>query len=168
MKRKTKILVKFIFIIFLLNLTKNSYSFEKINISKISKERLEGYLSGQFFSYVENNFISNSSGVFFFLSDDGDYSVIAFCPDFRVDRCDLNHIKFRTQYRCEKISNQKCRLIFKNNKLKQKKFQKYNRLDFKKFFLLKDSKSINKIKNYTSEIRARTFQEISGDDLYTN
>lgn len=136
----------------------------KNKISIFSKNRLEGYIKGKFFSYVLNTKISNSSGIYFFLSEDGQYSTIAYCPDFSNDRCIKDHIKFRTEYRCKKISKQKCKLIYTEKKfvlknVNEKKF-------FKSLILLQN---LNKNENeLTSEIRAITYQENSSDQDFNN
>ena len=164
MKKRNKVTLILIFFSFLLNSSKAS---EKIVISSFSLERLKNYQKGKFFSNEENIAISNSSGLYFYLSKNGKYSIIAFCPDFNEDQCSKNHIKFKSKYRCEKISKNDCKLIFNGNKYF------FNNININKilknidiYFLVQQSpKNIIK-KKYSSEIRATTYNEISDDEKY--
>lgn len=164
-KRKNKLLFYLIFFfIIIVNFRLEAVEKNSQEISFFSKQRLDNYIKGSFFSYVQNTSIKNSTGLFFFLSKDGQYSTIGFCPDFVSERCIKDHIKFRTEYRCQKISKQKCKLIFTEKKLvlintNEKEF-------FKSLILVKNLKK--KENELTSEIRATTYQENSSDQDFNN
>lgn len=79
-KRKNKLLL-FCFIFFLITIANKPLKAEEKNNQEISffqKKRLDNYISGSFFSYVQNTTIKNSTGLYFFLSKDGQYSTIGF------------------------------------------------------------------------------------------
>ena len=165
-KRKNKLLL-FCLIFFTITIVNNPLKAAEKNNQEISffqKKRLDDYIGGSFFSYVQNTTIRNSTGLYFFLSRDGQYSTIGFCPDFVADRCIKDHVKFRTEYRCKKISKQKCKLIYTEKKfvLKNTNEKKF----FKSLILLQN---LNKNENeLTSEIRAITYQENSSDQDFNN
>ena len=97
----------------------------KIQVSKTTLTRLENYIDQSFFSVEQNRKASNISSLFFFISKDGNYSVISYCADFYEYACNLDHLKFKANKRCEKISKQECSQIMdRKNLLKDNKTYK--------------------------------------------
>lgn len=98
---------------FLFNIKVNGN--EKITISNFSYSRAIGYLEGNFFSFSENKNITKAIGMYFALSESGQNTSLSYCQDF-IMTCDKNLVKIRTKMLCERISNEKCRVIFNEDK----------------------------------------------------
>lgn len=142
-----------------------SYSQEKILISEHTLLKLNGYLKGKFFSKRYDNHIANVSGLYFFISEDGQYSAMSFCPDFEANNCIVNHESYRAKYLCEKIASQTCyKIFFKNKFIKNQK--KVN--DLNSFFVEKNFSKVENIKKnivlLSTENKAITFEEQSSDN----
>ena len=112
---------------------KNKYLFKYssdeniINISEKNLDRLRTFFLGNFFSYEQNNYQSNASGVYFALSITGNASVLSFCNEV-INNCILNNMKFITKKKCERISNERCFIIASGNKIiLNKKIYKVNK-----------------------------------------
>jgi hypothetical protein len=168
--RKNNIVFKTFFSLVLISLISfflmqsKSHSQEKILISEHTLLKLNGYLKGKFFSKRYDNQIANVSGLYFFISKDGQYSAMSFCPDFEVNNCIVNHEDYKTKYLCQKIAGQTCyKIFFKKKFIKNQK--KVN--DLNSFFVDKHFSKVENIKKkialLSTENKAITFEEQSSD-----
>lgn len=125
-KRKTKIFTNIVFFFFIFNfcqiaesqsfIKKNTIQVNKISKKGVSKEvysRIEGYLKGRFYSTNLNRNLFQVSGIFMSISENGSNSSISFCDADSFDLCTEQHLAFQTLKRCEKISTEKCYLVFR-------------------------------------------------------
>lgn len=101
---------------------KNSYLYKysstdtEIAISNNNFKRLQEFFKGSFFSYEQNNYQTNTSGVFFALSKSGNGSVMSFCNE-EINECILSNMQFITKTKCERITREKCFIIAYNDKI---------------------------------------------------
>lgn len=102
------------------NFEHTNKSNELIKISDKSFERINGYLSGNFYSYENKKKVSNAIGLYFALSNDGTSTAFSYCEDYLMT-CDKTLVKIKTKLRCEKISNQNCFIIFFGDKFVKNK-----------------------------------------------
>jgi len=156
MKRINKFCA-FILIFFFIN--DANAQLNKIKVSKTTLNRLYGYLDQSFFSVERNNDISNITSLYFFISKDGNFSVISYCADFYENACDISHQKFKANKRCERISKQDCFLAMdrKNLLINEKIYKNVTHENIKEMFatipsLLKSNKEDEK--NYYSDMSA--------------
>ena len=142
----------------------------KIQISNTTLTRLEGYIDQSFFSIERNNKISNITSLFLFISKDGNYSVISYCADFFEYACNLDHLKFKANKRCERISKQEClQIMDRKNLLKDnktyKKITKKNILEH--FAVVQSPVAKDQEKKFYSDIAAvllRDFDQVGYDN----
>ena len=136
---------------------------DKIKISELQFKRLNDYLNGNFFSFEQNNYQKNVKGIYFSISQSGNTSVISYC-DQDVIYCVTDNLKFQTNFKCERISNEKCYIILIEdnivfNKKKTpltKEISKYKN----NFFKLQKSNEKQKI----SDIRAKSYRDRESND----
>ena len=123
--QRNKLVILF-FIINFLFYTKGSYSesfikkqtfkiieAKKIEISKKNMNRINGYLSGSFYSQNLSKKFINVSGIYYAISKDGNNSSISFCDADHFNLCAEQMLAYQTLEKCKKISKQKCFLIFR-------------------------------------------------------
>jgi hypothetical protein len=142
----------------------------KIQISNTTLTRLEGYIDQSFFSIERNNKISNITSLFLFISKDGNYSVISYCADFFEYACNLDHLKFKANKRCERISKQEClQIMDRKNLLKDNKtyeeITKKNILEH--FTIVQSPVAKDEEKKFYSDIAAvllRDFDQVGYDN----
>ena len=136
---------------------------DKIKISELQFERLSNYLNGNFFSFEQNNFQKNVRGIYFSISETGNASVLSYCDD-NVVYCVTNNLKFRTNYKCERISKERCFIILvqDNIVLNKKKSHLIGELSkYKKtIFLIHKGNS----KQIMSDIRAELYRDRESND----
>lgn len=160
-KNNLLILVFFINIFFFSNnlysenfLKKNTYNIKnnkKINISKKSMERILGYLNGNFYSENLNKTFYQVSGIYFALSKDGNNTSISFCNADAFNLCAEQMLVYQTLNKCEKISNQKCYLIYRGKTFLP--LRKKN-INLTNYFLVN-----NNFKGNHSDIYGKTLEE---------
>lgn len=162
MKKKSS--VKFYLIIFCILFSFEVNSSSKIEISNVTSKRITDYLNQSFFSVEINNQVSNITTLFFYMSDDGNFSTTSYCPSFYEYDCNLNHLKFQTRIRCQKISNQKCKLLFnrKNLYFSDKIYKKFSKDKIEDFFLIKKEKVENN-KKFFSDISAKLISDTNNE-----
>ena len=162
MKKKSSI--KFYLTIFCILFSFEVNSSSKIEISNVTSKRITDYLNQSFFSVEINNQVSNITTLFFYMSDDGNFSTISYCPSFYEYDCNLNHLKFQTRIRCQKISNQKCKLLFnrKNLYFNDKIYKKFSKDKIEDFFLIKKEKVENN-KKFFSDISAKLISDTNNE-----
>jgi hypothetical protein len=142
----------------------------KIQISNTTLTRLEGYIDQSFFSIERNNKISNITSLFLFISQDGNYSVISYCADFSEYACNLDHLKFKANKRCERISKQEClQIMDRKNLLKDNKtYEKIIKKNILKHFAIVQSPvAKDQEKKFYSDIAAvllRDFDQVRYDN----
>lgn len=139
-------------------------SSSKVKISNVTIKRITDYLNQSFFSVEINNQVSNISTLFFYISDDGNFSTISYCPSFYEYDCNLDHVMFRTKKRCERISNQQCKLLFKreNFHFNGKVYKKFTKDMVNDYFSIK-KRGIENNKKYFSDISAKLLSDINND-----
>lgn len=138
------------------NLFRYSYNSSIKKISNQNLKRLENFLSGNFYSYQQNNFQKNVHGAYFALSETGTTSVLSYCVE-TIEECILDNAQFITKKKCERISNEKCFIILSQNTLvmnNNKYIIENNLNENKKYFETFISK-----KNKTSDIRLESYRE---------
>ena len=161
---KTKLLA--ILIIILFNTSSQSNEKKTLNeiaiqTSEFSYDRIIGFIKGDFFSYSENKKITKALGMYFALSESGSNTAISYCQDFLMT-CDKNLVKIRTKMLCERISNEKCKIIFNEDKflINNKRINVKKIEELKKYFIIvKESNNFNQ--NNHQEIRIPNSSETS-------
>lgn len=136
---------------------------DKIKISELQFERLNDYLNGNFFSFEQNNYQKNVKGIYFSISQSGNASVLSYC-DNDIIYCVTDNLKFQTNYKCERISNEKCYIILvegniilnKKKTVLTQQVSKYKNIFFQ---LHKGNK-----KQITSDIRAELYRDRESND----
>lgn len=140
-------------------LKKNTYKMNKKNIIKVSQknlERLSGYLSGSFYSQNLNKKFINVSGVYYAISKDGNNSSISFCDADHFELCAEQMLAYQTLGKCEKISNQKCFLIFRGKVFLP---TRENKINLNKYFVLNTTLDGNHL-----DIYGKTLEEFHNPD----
>ena len=162
MKKKSSI--KLYLIIFCILFSFEANSSNKIEISNVTSKRITDYLDQSFFSVEINTQVSNIISLFFYMSNDGNFSTISFCPSFYEYDCNLDHVMFRTKKRCERISNQQCKLLFNREgfHFNGKVYKKFTRNMLKDYFFIKKGEVENN-KKYFSDISAKLFSDTNND-----
>jgi hypothetical protein len=128
MKIKKKLTTGFLLVLLLTTACTNNISFKnsylyryssantEIVISSNNFKRLQEFFKGSFFSYEQNNYQTNTSGVFFALSKSGNGSVMSFCNE-EINECILSNMQFITKTKCERIAKEKCFIIASDDKI---------------------------------------------------
>mgnify|MGYP001057530331 CR=1 FL=1 len=162
MRKKSSI--KFYLIIFSILFSFEANSSNKIKISNVTSKRITDYLDQSFFSVEINTQVSNITTLFFYISNDGNFSAISFCPSFYEYDCNLDHLKFQTRIRCQKISNQKCKLLFNRKSLyfNDKIYKKFSKDKIEDFFLITKEKVENS-KKFFSDISAKLISDTNNE-----
>ena len=102
----------------------------KFDVSKEVFDRMKNYLEGKINSKNLSKKASNISGVYFSISNDGQFSSSSFCEAYDFNDCAEQHLGFQTLKSCARISKQKCFLIFRGREFlptrsKQFELEKY-------------------------------------------
>ena len=149
------------------NLYANNFQYtfnsDNIKISEKTYNRLIEYKIGTFYSNVYRKKFSETKGMYFSLSANGNIAAFSFCEDDMLG-CVSNLVKYQTVKKCERIAKEKCYIIAIGNNL----------VINKKKISLKDEDYLKKIfktyvsdqKNQTYEIRAVTLREFENADPY--
>ena len=138
-------------------LKKNTLNMEeniKFNISKEIFDRMNNYLEGKINSKNLNTKKSNIAGIYFSISNDGQFSSSSFCDAYDFNDCAEQHLGFQTLKSCERISKQKCFLIFRGKEFLPTRSKQF---EFKKYFEMGASDVL--AKHY--DIQGFTVEEIN-------
>lgn len=138
---------------------KNTLLIKNNNQIPVSKEvfaRMENYLKGSFFSKNLNRKLIQVSGIYMSISEKGDHSSISFCDADNFDLCAEQHLAFQTLKKCEKISEQKCYLVFRGKTFLPRKD---NKLNLKKYFYIQNNKAGEHV-----DIQGKTLEEFNIPD----
>lgn len=133
---------------------KNTYNLnnnQNIKISNTTYMRIKGYLNGNFYSENLNKKLYQISGIYFSISQDGNYSTTSFCDADDFSLCAEQMLAYQTLKKCERISKQKCFLIFRG-----KTFLPLitNNIDIKKIFTI-----VNNSNGKHYDIYGKTLEE---------
>lgn len=169
MKKKTKTSL-ILTLVYLLSLCINAsaYAEKKTTVSKKTYERIEQYISENIFSYIYNNNLSKVTSLNFFISKDGQFSIITYCNRSGIDEhsCLTNSpYIFQSKYRCEKISKQECYIILDRKKIISKDSNYEISLNNLNIFFHIDSKLSNNPKNH-SEFEVASSKDFEGGGNY--
>lgn len=144
-QKNKKFLLIFIFFL-LFSSESNSFNFikkntiklnnvKKIEISNETLVRIKGYLKGKFYSPNLNQKFFQVSGVFFAISNNGNNSSISFCNADSFDLCAEQLLAYQTLKKCEKISREKCYLLFRGKVFLP---TREKNISIEKYFLIKN------------------------------
>lgn len=101
--------------------TKNSLSNfntnKTISISEESFKKVNQYFKKEIFSPELGGIYKHISVLYFFLTQDGQGTSIAYCRDFNPYNCKDYVIKYQLEKKCEKLNHQKCFMIAYQNTL---------------------------------------------------
>lgn len=126
----------------------------KFDVSKEVFDRMNNYLEGKINSKNLSKKASNISGVYFSISNDGRFSSSSFCDAYDFNDCAEQHLGFQTLKSCERISKQKCFLIFRGKEFLPTRSKQFV---LEKNFKINDSKVLTK--HY--DIQGFTVEEIN-------
>ena len=126
----------------------------KFDVSKEVFDRMKNYLEGKINSKNLSKKASNISGVYFSISNDGQFSSSSFCDAFDFNDCAEQHLGFQTLKSCERISKQKCFLIFRGKEFLPTRAKQF---ELEKYFKMSASDVL--AKHY--DIQGFTIEEIN-------
>ena len=126
----------------------------KFDVSKEVFDRMNNYLEGKINSKNLSKKASNISGVYFSISNDGQFSSSSFCDAYDFNDCAEQHLGFQTLKSCERISKQKCFLIFRGREFLPTRSKKF---ELEKYFKMSASDVL--AKHY--DIQGFTIEEIN-------
>ena len=138
-------------------LKKNTLSIKenaKFGINKEVFDRMKNYLEGKINSKNLSKKASNISGVYFSISNDGQFSSSSFCDAYDFNDCAEQHLGFQTLKSCERISKQKCFLIFRGREFLPTRSKQF---ELEKYFKMSTSDVL--AKHY--DIQGFTIEEIN-------
>ena len=149
------------------NLYANNFQYtfnsDNIKISEKTYNRLLEYKIGTFYSKIYRKKFSETKGMYFSLSKNGNISAFSFCEDDMLG-CVSNLVKYQTVKKCERIAKEKCYIIAIGNNLviNKKKISLDDKETLKKIF----KNYIGNQENQSYEIRAVTLREFENADPY--
>lgn len=126
----------------------------KFDISEDVFDRMNNYLKGKINSKNLSKKVSNISGVYFSISNDGQFSSSSFCDAYDFSDCAEQHLGFQTLKSCERISKQKCFLIFRGKEFLPTRSKQF---DLEKYFKI----SVNNVSAKHYDIQGFTIEEIN-------
>jgi len=126
----------------------------KFDVSKEVFDRMKNYLEGKINSKNLRKKASNISGIYFSISNDGQFSSSSFCDAYDFNDCAEQHLGFQTLKSCERISKQKCFLIFRGREFLPTRSKQF---ELEKYFKISASDVL--AKHY--DIQGFTIEEIN-------
>ena len=126
----------------------------KFDVSKEVFDRMKNYLEGKINSKNLSKKASNISGVYFSISNDGQFSSSSFCDAYDFNDCAEQHLGFQTLKSCERISKQKCFLIFRGKEFLPTRAKQF---ELEKYFKMSNNDAL--AKHY--DIQGFTIEEIN-------